>query len=122
LRIEGAKFCKDVWDLARKYCKHVALEQPKTIMQRYIGKRTQVIQPYMFGHLESKETWLWLWGLDTLTETANVYEEMMKLPKVKRTRIHYMSPGLERQRKRSETYPGIASAFAKQWSEYVNRI
>jgi hypothetical protein len=119
LRPEGVKLCVNAWDTARKYSPRVALEQPKTIMQKYIGKRSQVIQPWMFGHLESKETWLWLWGLDPLTETNNVYEEMMKLPKTKRTRIHYMSPGPERQRKRSETYPGVSQAMAAQWGTHA---
>jgi hypothetical protein len=114
LREDGIYLCKNAWDAACKCSDHVALEQPKTIMQKYIGRRSQVIQPWMFGHPESKETWLWLHGLDPLTETNNVYEEMMQLPKTKRTRIHYMSPGPERQRKRSETYPGVAAAMT-QW-------
>jgi hypothetical protein len=119
LRPEGIELCTRAWDTARKYSNHVLLEQPKTIMQKYIGKRSQVIQPWMFGHPESKETWLWAWGLGPLTETDNVYEEMMRLPKTKRTRIHYMSPGPDRQRKRSETFPGIAKAFAEQLPKYL---
>ena len=111
LRIEGARFCKDVWDLARKHCKHVALEQPKTIMQRYIGKRSQIIQPHQFGHGETKETWLWLWNLPELIPTDIVDGRVH--------RIWKMAPSKTRQKDRSATYPGIANAFAKQWSEYV---
>lgn len=111
LRIEGAMFCKEVWDLACKECDHVALEQPKTIMQRYIGKRSQVIHPHWFGHGETKETWLWLWNLPQLIPT-NIVEG-------REQRIWKMPPSETRQRDRSTTYPGIAHAFAKQWSDYV---
>ncbi|RPJ29433.1 MAG: hypothetical protein EHM33_00880 [Chloroflexi bacterium] len=114
LRLEGAELCAHAWNEARKWSPKVALEQPKTIMQRYIGKRSQIIQPWMFGHPETKETWLWLWGLPPLEETDNVYELMLTLPKKKRHRIWQMTPGPERQRERSKTYPGIAQAMT-QW-------
>lgn len=107
LRIEGAKFCKEVWDLARLLCPRVALEQPKTIMQRYIGKRSQTIQPHQFGHGETKETWLWLWNLPLLIPTNNVDG--------REQRIWKMAPNENRQRDRSRTFPGIANAFAVQW-------
>lgn len=108
LRIEGAEFCKRCWDVARSVCEKVALEQPKTIMQRYIGKHSQVIQPYQFGHGETKETWLWLKGLPELkpTNEASGREQ----------RIWKMPPSPERQRMRSRTYSGIAKAMAEQWS------
>jgi hypothetical protein len=117
LRLEGVELCARAWEKAKCECKRAALEQPKTIMQNYIGKRSQVIQPWMFGHLESKETWLWLHNLPPLEETDNVYDAMMLLPLKERTRIHYMSPGEDRQRKRSETFPGIANAMVARWSE-----
>lgn len=117
LRLEGAELCKRAWEIACQCADKVALEQPKTIMQRYIGKRSQIIQPWMFGHMETKETWLWLHNLPPLVETNNVYEEMMKLTKAERSRIHYMPPGPERQKLRSRTYPGIATAMASQWGE-----
>lgn len=109
LRIEGAMFTKEVWDLARKHCKHVALEQPKTIMQRYIGKKSQVIQPFQFGHGETKETWLWLENLPLLVPTNEV--------EGREHRVHKMPPGPNRGKDRSATYPGIAAAFASQWSK-----
>jgi len=107
LRIEGAEFCKELWDLSRKHCERVALEQPKTIMQKYIGKRSQAIQPHQFGHGETKETWLWLQGLPLLIPTNEV--------EGREHRIWKMPPGPNRQRDRSETFPGIAAAFANQW-------
>lgn len=49
-RIEGISLTKEVYEMAKKVCKKVVLEQPKTIMQKYIGKRSQKIQPWQFGH------------------------------------------------------------------------
>lgn len=111
LRIEGAEFCRDVWELAKNNCKHVALEQPKTIMQRWIGKKSQVIHPWQFGHGETKETWLWEYNLPPLFPTDIVSG--------RDHRIHEMPPSDDRQKERSKTYPGIAAAFAKQWGDYV---
>lgn len=110
LRSKGVEFCKRSWDTARSVCKRVALEQPKTIMQKYIGKRSQSIQPYQFGHGETKETWLWLQGLPKLKPTNEV-EGREHL-------IWKMPPGETRQRDRSVTYSGIARAMAEQWSVF----
>ena len=75
----------------------------------------QIIQPWMFGHMEQKSTCLWLNGLPPLKETNNVYDEMMKLPKSERERIHHMPPGECRSRDRAVTYSGIAKAMSEQW-------
>lgn len=96
----------------------VAIENP--IMGRHaraiIGMApSQIIQPYMFGHPESKATCLWKRGLSDLVETKNVYQEMMTLPERERARVHFMAPGPERQAKRSQTYAGIGDAIAQQW-------
>lgn len=96
----------------------IAVENP--IMHKYaveiIGRRQdQVIQPYMFGHLEQKGTCLWLKGLKPLRETHNVKEEMLKLPKEVRQRLHYLPPSKDRWKIRSTTYQGIADAMAEQW-------
>ena len=96
-----------------------AIENP--IMHKYalerIGgiKQSQVIQPWMFGHLEQKATCLWLVGLPLLLPTNNVKADMMVLPKNKRQRLHYLSPSLDRWKLRSKTYDGIAKAMANQW-------
>lgn len=108
LRLDGVELCTRAWNIARKYCKKVALEQPKTIMQRYIGKRSQTIHPWQFGHGETKETWLWLHNLQELQPT-NIVDG-------RENRIWKMPPSEDRQRKRSETFSGIADAFATQWS------
>lgn len=108
LRIEGIKLCKDSWDAACEVCDCVALEQPKTIMQKYIGKRSQTIHPWQFGHGETKETWLWLKGLPILFSTAIVNG--------RENRIWKMPPSPDRQKLRSKTYIGIAKAMAEQWT------
>ncbi|NCB85386.1 MAG: hypothetical protein EOM44_12975 [Bacteroidia bacterium] len=99
----------------------IAIENP--IPHNYavekIGKYSQVIQPYMFGHAERKATCLWLFGLPELKETNNVMEEMKKLPKKEQQRIHYLSPGKERAKLRSKTFPGIAKSMAEQWGDYI---
>lgn len=99
----------------------IAIENP--IPHKYavekIGKYSQVIQPYMFGHTERKATCLWLFGLPELKETNNVMEEMKKLPKNEQQRIHYLPPGKERAKLRSKTFPGIAEAIATQWGDYL---
>lgn len=96
--------------------RHIAIENPVSVISTYIRKPDQIIQPYMFGHMEQKKTCLWLKNLPLLTETNNVYEEMMKLPKNKRERLHYLPPGKERWKERSKTFQGIADAIAEQWS------
>lgn len=113
----GAEFFKLFLDLP--HVPRVAIENP--IMHPYAREiinceYSQVIQPWMFGHLESKATCLWLRGLPLLRGTKNVQEEMMRLPKNKRQRLHYLSKGPERERERSKTFPGIAEAFADQWN------
>ncbi len=112
LRLEGVKLCKDSWDAAYSVCDYVALEQPKTIMQKYIGKKTQVIQPWQFGHGETKETWLWLKGLPLLKST-NIVDG-------RENNILKMSPSKDRSKMRSKTYSGIAKAIATQWGAFLN--
>lgn len=99
-------------------CGMVAIENP--IQHKHaraiIGTEyTQIIQPYQFGHMESKATCLWLRGLPELKPTKNVYAEMMELPKNIRQRLHYLPPSADRQKIRSKTFSGIAQAMALQW-------
>lgn len=94
----------------------IAIENPVSVISSKIRKPDQIIQPYMFGHMEQKKTCLWLKNLPELKPTQNVFEEMMKLPKNIRERMHYLSPGPDRWKERSKTYSGIAEAMAAQWS------
>lgn len=98
-------------------CPRVCIENPipHKHAKAYIGEYTQVIQPWMFGHPESKAVCLWLKGLPPLTETDDVHQKMMELRKKERNRIHYMSPSKDRGKLRSIFYTGIAEAMAEQW-------
>lgn len=81
-----------------------------------IPKYHQIIQPYQFGHMEMKATCLWMYGIPPLIQTKNVYAEMMQLPYKDRAKVHCCSPGPDRAKQRSKTYPNIAAAMANQWS------
>jgi hypothetical protein len=91
----------------------VALEQPVSILSRLYRKPDQIIQPWQFGHGETKATCLWLRGLPPLTPTQIV--------EGREARIHKMPPGPDRARDRSETYAGIAAAMALQWGQTNGR-
>jgi hypothetical protein len=96
----------------------VAVENP--VMHRYatevVGrKQDQIVQPWMFGHLESKGTGLWLKGLPALKPTNDVREATMALTPKERDKVHWMAPGPERWKARSRTYAGVAQAMAEQW-------
>jgi len=98
----------------------IAVENP--IPHKYaveiIGRKyDQVIQPWMFGHPESKATCLWLKGLPKMVETNNVRAEFKALPKKVAQRMHWASPGPDRWRIRSTTFLGIAKAMADQWGD-----
>jgi hypothetical protein len=113
---DGAAFFKRLLEAP---IPRICIENP--IMHKYakerIGgvKQSQVIQPWMFGHMEQKATCLWLKGLPLLQPTNNVKEEMMKLPDNERQRLHYLPPSADRWKLRSTTYQGIANAMAEQW-------
>ena len=118
--IEGAVFFRRLHEsnIPKK-----AIENP--IMHKYAKQiigvgQTQVIQPFMFGHMEQKATCLWLKGLPSLVTTDYVKEEMMKLPKNERERIHHLPPSKDRWKIRSKTYDGIALAMANQWGGELN--
>ena len=117
----GAAFFKALMDAD---IPRIAIENPiphKYAVERIGGvKYTQIVQPWMFGHAERKATCLWLKGLPKLTETDNVKEEMLALPRNKQHRLHYLPPSADRWKIRSETFQGIADAMAAQWGE-VNK-
>jgi len=102
--------------LAKSDIPRIAIENPVCVMSTLWRKPDQVIQPWMFGHMEQKATCLWLKGIPPLTPTNNVKEQMMQLPKNQRERLHYLPPSEDRWKLRSETYQGIADAMAAQWS------
>ena len=85
----------------------ICLENPVSIISTRIRKPNQIIQPWMFGHGETKATCLWLKGLPKLTPT-NIVAGRKPL-------VHHMPPGPNRWKDRSRTYAGIAQAMADQW-------
>lgn len=108
------EFVKSLMDAP---CDRIAIENPISVISSKIRKPDQIIQPWMFGHPESKSTCLWLKGLPALKPTDDVREHMMTLPVAERNRVHHMPPGPDRWKERSRTYQGIADAMAEQWGE-----
>lgn len=88
-------------------CPKIAVENPIGIMSSLYRKPNQIIQPWQFGHGETKATCLWLKNLPKLIPTNIVAG--------RQSRIHKMAPSPERSRLRSKTYTGIAQAMAQQW-------
>lgn len=93
----------------------IAVENPVCIMSSLYRKPDQIVQPYMFGHMETKATCLWLKGLPKLMPTNDVKEQTMALPEKERMRLHYLPPSEDRWKIRSQTFQGIADAMAAQW-------
>ena len=108
----------------------IALENPVSVISSRIRKPDQIVQPWQFGHPETKATCLWLKNLPSLVPTNVVEPDYMRRPdgtyytdkKGKRySRVHFESghhgDGGERWKRRSRTYPGLAAAMADQWSQ-----
>ncbi len=92
----------------------IAIENPISVISSKIRKPDQVIQPWQFGHGETKATCLWLKGLPKLEPTDIVDG--------REARIHKMPPGPDRWKERSRTYAGIANAMAEQWGDHVRAV
>lgn len=110
---KGAALFSALWNAPAP---HIAVENP--VMHRHAKERikgyqpfTQSVQPWQFGHPETKRTCLWLKNLPPLRPT-NVVEG-------RTPRVHHMPPGPERWRERSRFFPGIAAAMADQWGAHV---
>ena len=115
-QLDALAFVEKLWSAP---IPQICLENPVGIIstRSTLGKASQYIDPWMFGHMEQKHTGLWLHGLPTLYETKNVYNDMMKIPKRERERIWNELPGPNRKKNRSRTYQGIANAMAEQWGK-----
>lgn len=118
LAVSGARWFKDkkeeqksaiaffMW-LVNAPVKKKCIENPISIMSTVYRKPDQIIQPWQFGHGETKATCLWLEGLPLLKPT--------KIVSGRESRIHNMAPSKDRWKDRSRTYQGIADAMAEQW-------
>lgn len=118
LAVSGARWFKDkvveqklALDFVRALLEadidRIALENPVSIISSKIRKPDQIIQPWQFGHGETKATCLWLKGVSPLRET-NVVDG-------RAARVHRLPPGPDRWKERSRTFHGIAAAMAEQW-------
>jgi hypothetical protein len=116
--VSGARWWKDklneqaeaLWFVAQLMgapIPRIAIENPVSKISTAIRKPDQIVQPWQFGHGETKATCLWLKGLPNLVPTQVVGG--------REARIHKMSPGPDRWKERSRTYQGIADAMASQW-------
>lgn len=113
-REASIEWTNKLWKECVKRSARVCFENPVGVLStRSDLPKPQYIQPWQFGHKETKKTALFLYNLTTLKETDNVYEDMMTLPAKERHRIHYLGGG--RGHERSKTYTGIAKAMASQW-------
>ena len=88
---------------------HICIENPVSVISSRIRPPDQTIQPWQFGHGETKATCLWLKNLPKLRPTQIVQG--------REQRVHRMPPGPNRWRERSRTFQGIADAMAEQWSD-----
>lgn len=112
---EQAEALEFVKRLMKANIPKIAIENPVSVISTKIRKPDQIIQPWQFGHPESKKTCLWLKNLPKLQETDNVKSLFDSLPKNKQQRLHYLPPSKDRWKIRSQTFQGIASAMAEQW-------
>ncbi len=118
LAVSGARWFKDkqqeqeealrfVRELMAAPIERICIENPISIISSRIRKPDQIIQPWQFGHGETKATCLWLKNLPKLVPT-NIVEG-------RTPRVHHASPGPDRWKERSRTLQGIADAMAEQW-------
>lgn len=110
---DGCALFSDCWNAP---VERIAVENP--VMHRHAKARirnyvepAQSVQPWQFGHGETKRTCFWLKNLPPLTPT--------KIVDGREPRIHHMSPGPDRAKERSRFFPGIAEAMADQWGGYA---
>lgn len=109
--IDGANFFRELWDVD---IEHICMENPIQHKHARViidAPYEQIIQPWQFGHGETKATCLWLKNLPRLQPTNIVNG--------REHRIHKMAPSKNRQKERSRTYQGIADAMATQFTEYL---
>ena len=118
LAVSGARWFKDkqqeqtnallfVRRLLDSLIPKIALENPISVISSHIRKPDQIIQPWQYGHGETKATCLWLKNLPKLTPT-NIVDG-------REARVHKMPPSADRWKLRSTTFQGIADAMAAQW-------
>jgi hypothetical protein len=122
--LRDPKLTEDALDFVRMFLnapiRHIALENPVGCISTRIREPDCIIQPWQFGHPESKTTCLWLKNLPAL-EPAEICEKSPSGRWANQTPSgqNKIGPSADRWKERSKTYKGIAKAMAKQWSEFV---
>lgn len=106
---------KFVYNLMNAGIDKIAIENPVGVISTHIRKPDQYIEPYQFGHPESKKTGLWLKNLPVLKPTNIVEPEYITINGKRYSRTHAFSWG--NGKLRSKTYEGIAKAMAEQWGK-----
>ena len=115
-RLEAIEWTTDLWNFVKDHSRFAIMENPVGVLP---FKPTQYIQPYEFGHPESKKTGLWLHNLSKLVATNNVKDIHDSLPRKERMKMHYLSPSKNRWKIRSKTYQGIGDAIANQYGYHL---
>jgi hypothetical protein len=101
--------------LANANIKRIAIENPVCIMSSIWRKPDQIIQPWQFGHPESKATCLWLKNLPLLKYTKILEKQKSVWNNQTPSGQNKLGPSIDRAKIRSRTYKGIAEAMATQW-------
>lgn len=107
------------WNQSR-HIKGGYFEHPVSVMSSLFRKPDQIIQPWMFGHYETKAICLWLWGINSLKPKYRTIDEcreaigLVEGAKLE-ARVHLMPPGKDRWKERSRSFPKISEAMAEQW-------
>lgn len=115
-RLNSIAWTQKFWNDCKSQALQVCFENPIGVLTTQAKMpKPQYIQPWMFGHKESKKTALFLFNLPKLKETSNVLKWKNTTPENEWNKMHYMGPSKDRWKLRSETYQGIADAMAEQW-------
>jgi len=96
-----------------------AVENPISVISSKIRKPDQIVNPWWFGHPETKATCLWLHRLPKLVPTNDVRAQMVGMTKAQTDRVHHAPPSEHRWKDRSRTFSGLAEAMASQWPQEV---
>ncbi len=121
--LDSVEFVKALYDAP---IKHIVIENPVGLLSSRWKKPTQIVQPYMFGDEATKTTCLWIKNLPNLIPTnvvgkgeRTVFSSGKSHPKWYSDALKNAKTKEERQTLRSKTFDGMAKAFAKQWSEFI---
>ena len=121
--LRDPKLTEDALDFVRLFMdapiERIAIENPISVISSRIRKPDQIIQPWQFGHGETKATCLWLKGLPKLTPTEFVEPRIIdgkpRWANQTDSGQNRLAPSADRWKIRSATYLGIADAMARQW-------